>query len=146
MFFLPQQTTVDNLNASFFTLNTKNSKIDKMAASNNGGNGGRGNIRVTSAEDVNDSDVLNVIFEVMMRLATSNEREVLILTERQLQIYNEFMEKFNRSQGAPQPPNSDNWSNCHLIDCNLRWISRIKSTSSSEHSTLVSIFFLRINA
>ena len=79
-----------------------------MAASNNGGNGGRGNIRVTSAEDVNDSDVLNVIFEVMMRLATTNEREVLILTQRQLQIYNEFMEKFNRSRGTPQPPNSDN--------------------------------------
>ena len=79
-----------------------------MAASNNGGNGGRGNIRVTSAEDISDSDVLNVIFEVMMRLATTNEREVLILTESQLQIYNEFMEKFNQSQGTPQPPNSDN--------------------------------------
>ena len=78
-----------------------------MAASN-GGNGRRGNIRVTSAEDVNDSDVLNVIFEVMMRLATSNQREVLILTESQLQIYNEFMTKFNESQGNPQPPNSDN--------------------------------------
>ena len=58
-----------------------------MAASNNGGNGGRGNIRVTSAEDVNDSDVLNVIFEVMMRLATTNEREVLILTERQRTLF-----------------------------------------------------------
>ena len=79
-----------------------------MAASNNGGNGGRGNIRVTSAEDISDSDVLNVIFEAMMRLATTNEREVLILTESQLQIYNEFMEKFNQSQGTPQPPNSDN--------------------------------------
>ena len=78
-----------------------------MAASNDG-NGRRGNIRVTSAEDVNDSDVLNVIFEVMMRLATSNQREVLILTESQLQIYNEFMAKFNESQGTPQPPNSDN--------------------------------------
>ena len=78
-----------------------------MAASNDG-NGRRGNIRVTSAEDVNDSDVLNVIFEVMMRLATSNQREVLILTESQLQIYNEFMAKFNQSQGTPQPPNSDN--------------------------------------
>ena len=79
-----------------------------MAASNNGGNGRRGNIRVTSAEDVNDSDVLNVIFEVMMRLATSNQREVLILTESQLQIYNEFMAKFNEGRGNPQPPNSDN--------------------------------------
>ena len=78
-----------------------------MAASNDG-NGRRGNIRVTSAEDVNDSDVLNVIFEVMMRLATSNQREVLILTESQLQIYNEFMANFNESQGNPQPPNSDN--------------------------------------
>ena len=79
-----------------------------MAASNNGGNGGRGNIRVTSAEDVNDSNVLNVIFEVMMRLATTNDREVLILTQSQLQIYNEFMLKFNQSQGNTQPPNSDN--------------------------------------
>ena len=80
-----------------------------MAASNNGSNnGGRGNIRVTSAEDTRDCDVLNVIFEVMMRLATTNEREVLILTESQLQIYNEFMAKFNQSQGTPQPPNSDN--------------------------------------
>ena len=79
-----------------------------MAASNDGGNGRRGNIRVTSAEDVNDSDVLNVIFEVMMRLATTNQREVLILTESQLQIYNEFMAKFNESRGNPQPPNSDN--------------------------------------
>ena len=79
-----------------------------MAASNNGGNGRRGNIRVTSAEDVNDSDVLNVIFEGMTRLATSNQREVLILTESQPQIYNEFMAKFNESQGNPQPPNSDN--------------------------------------
>ena len=80
-----------------------------MAASNNGGNnGGRGNIRVTSAEDTRYCDVLNVIFEVMMRLATTDEREVLILTESQLQIYNEFMAKFNQSQGTSQPPNSDN--------------------------------------
>ena len=80
-----------------------------MAASNNGGkNDGRGNIRVTSAEDTRDCDVLNVIFEVMMRLATTNEREVLILTESQLQIYNEFMAKFNESQGTSQPPSSDN--------------------------------------
>ena len=78
-----------------------------MAASNDG-NGGRGNIRVTSGEDVNDSDILNVIFEVMMRLATSNQREVLILTESQLQIYNEFMAKFNEGRGNSQPPSSDN--------------------------------------
>ena len=80
-----------------------------MAASNNGGNsGGRDNIRVTSAEDTNDSEVLNVIFEVMMRLATSNEREVLILSESHLRIYNDFMAKFRgSSQETSQEPNSD---------------------------------------
>ena len=79
-----------------------------MAASNNGGNGERDNIRVTSAEDANDSEVLNVIFEVMMRLATSNEREVLILTESHLRIYNDFMAKFRgSSQETSQEPNSD---------------------------------------
>ena len=79
-----------------------------MAANNgNAGNAG-GPIRVTDATDAEDStEVLNVIISVMQRMAMGAGREVLVLTEEQLRIYNEFMAKFNENARRSQGDNSD---------------------------------------
>ena len=106
-FFLDGFTHNDKSHSIELNFSIKSNKIISKAMAANDGNAGNagGPIRVTDATDAEDStEVLNVIISVMQRMAMGAGREVLVLTENQLRIYNEFMAKFSenarRSQGG----------------------------------------------